>query len=134
VFVSVVITGSMMVVSSMMLKLPWTQVIFYLAAIATMSTALCGLAVALGALFPNFKEENPSKIVSGFGGTLCLVISFIYLILFLSLTAIPGLSRVSKWPMAVPDWLSLGLAALLSFGVLYFPLQLAWRRVKRLEI
>ena len=41
-----------------------------------MSGALCGLAVGLGALFPNFKEDNPSKIVSGFGGTLCLVASF----------------------------------------------------------
>ena len=39
-----------------------------------MSAALSGLAVGLGALFPNFKEDNPSKIVSGFGGTLCLVV------------------------------------------------------------
>jgi len=36
---------------------------------------LSGLTVGMGALFPNFKEHNPSKIVSGFGGTLTLVLA-----------------------------------------------------------
>ena len=34
-----------------------------------------GLAAGVGVLYPNFKENNPSKIVSGFGGTFCLVLS-----------------------------------------------------------
>ena len=55
-----------------------------------MSAALCGLSVGLGALFPNFKEDNPSKIVSGFGGTLCLVASFVYIVLFITLLAFPA--------------------------------------------
>ena len=45
-----------------------------------MTLTLTGLAVGLGALYPNFKEENPSKIVSGFGGTFCLVLSFLYIL------------------------------------------------------
>lgn len=36
---------------------------------------LSGLTVGMGALFPNFRELNPSKIVSGFGGTLTLILS-----------------------------------------------------------
>jgi ABC-2 type transport system permease protein len=90
--------------------------------------------VGLGALFPNFKEENPSKIVSGFGGTLCLVISFIYLILFLSLTAVPSMRRVSGWSLLISDELALGIATLATLAMLIIPLELAWRRVKRLEI
>jgi ABC-2 type transport system permease protein len=47
-----------------------------------------GLAVGLGALFPNFKEDNPSKIVSGFGGTFCLVLSFLYIVAAVTLLAL----------------------------------------------
>ena len=67
-----------MVASSLMLKFPWWRVAFFAGSIGLMSAALSGLSVGLGALFPNFKEDNPSKIVSSFGGTLCLVISFVY--------------------------------------------------------
>jgi ABC-2 type transport system permease protein len=130
-FVSVTITGVMIVASSIMLKLPAGQIAFYLAAVALMCVALCGLSVGLGALFPNFKEENPSKIVSGFGGTLCLVLSFIYLFLFLALT-LPGVNGLVHLPL--PTWSVLGVAGLLSVAALIFPMQLAWRRVKRLEI
>jgi ABC-2 type transport system permease protein len=77
-----IITVSLMIASSAMLNLPWPKVLFFSFAIGLMSASLAGLAVGLGALFPNFKEDNPSKIVSGFGGTLCLVISFIYITLF----------------------------------------------------
>jgi len=35
-----------------------------------MCFSLISLCVGLGALFPNFKEDNPAQIVSGFGGTL----------------------------------------------------------------
>ena len=45
---------------------------------AAMCVGLPGIAVGLGALFPNFREDNPSKIVSGFGGTVCLVVSLAF--------------------------------------------------------
>ena len=48
--------------------------------ISTMTFTLTALATGLGALYPNFREDNPSKIVSGFGGTLCLVLSFLYIV------------------------------------------------------
>src|SRR5205823_6320185 len=74
---SMAITVTLNVASSLMLHLPASRVVFFAASIAIMSATMCGLAVGLGALFPNLKEDNPSKIVSSFGGTLCLVVSFI---------------------------------------------------------
>jgi ABC-2 type transport system permease protein len=133
-FVSVTITGVMIVASSIMLKLPASRVAFYLLAVVLMCMALCGLSVGLGAVFPNFKEENPSKIVSGFGGTLCLVLSFIYLILFLALSAVPAIIHVHPWPFVYAKTLGVGVAVLLSLAAFLIPMQLAWRRVKRLEI
>jgi ABC-2 type transport system permease protein len=99
-----------------------------------MSASLSGLAVGLGALFPNFKEDNPSKIVSGFGGTLCLVISFIYIAVFVSLVALPEVLNVTGMKVAVPDALPLIVAVLLSLALLFFPLLAASHHVKRLEI
>jgi ABC-2 type transport system permease protein len=117
-----------------MLHLDGARVVFFAIAIALMSASLSGLAVGLGALFPNFKEDNPSKIVSGFGGTLCLVVSFIYITLFVALAALPDLRRVVRVDFPVVDTAAFALAALLSAIVLLVPLGLATRRVKNLEI
>lgn len=134
VFTTSVITVSLMITSSLMLHLPWVRVGFFAAAIALMSATLSGLSVGLGALFPNFKEDNPSKIVSGFGGTLCLVASFLYITLFVSLAAVPDLARVTKIPWSLPPLLPYALALVLSLSIMLFPLLLAIRRVKNLEI
>jgi len=131
---SMAITVSLMVASSVMLHLPWSQVAFFAAAIGLMSASLSGLAVGLGALFPNFKEDNPSKIVSGFGGTLCLVVSFSYIAAFVALTAVPDIRRVAPQSVAISDGATHLLAVALSLGVLLFPLLAAMRRVKNLEI
>jgi ABC-2 type transport system permease protein len=128
------ITVALMVASSMMLHLPLSKVTFFAFAIALMSAALSGLAVGLGALFPNFKEDNPSKIVSGFGGTLCLVMSFIYISLVIALIALPDLRRVTTMQFALPDEWAHGLAVAMSLALLFIPLHAAARRVKRLEI
>jgi ABC-2 type transport system permease protein len=133
-FATTVITVSLMITSSMMLHQPWLRVGFFAVAIALMSATLSGLAVGLGALFPNFKEDNPSKIVSGFGGTLCLVASFLYITLFVTCVALPDLARVSKFSWPIPTLLPYCVALILSLCVMLFPLLLATRRVKNLEI
>jgi ABC-2 type transport system permease protein len=51
---------------------------------------LSGIAVGLGAKMPDLREESPSKIAAGFGGTLSLVISAIYIIVVVLLTALPS--------------------------------------------
>jgi ABC-2 type transport system permease protein len=128
------ITVGLMIASSLMLHLAWSRVAFFAAAIGLMSMALSGLAVGLGALFPNFKEDNPSKIVSGFGGTLCLVVSFLYIALFVMLAALPDVRRVVKINLPIPDAAPHALAVVLSVAVLLVPLLTATRRVKNLEI
>jgi ABC-2 type transport system permease protein len=114
--------------------LPWQKVGAFALAIALMSASLSGLAVGLGALFPNFKEDNPSKIVSGFGGTLCLVISFLYISVFVALFALPDLRQVSEIQFLLTD----GMCHFIAFGISLFllvvPLFVAARRVKRLEM
>jgi ABC-2 type transport system permease protein len=128
------ITVSLMITSSLMLHMPWLRVAFFAVAIALMSATLSGLAVGLGALFPNFKEDNPSKIVSGFGGTLCLVASFLYITLFVAALALPDVLHIAKTRWLFPTELPYVFAIALSLVVLLVPMILAIRRVKNLEI
>jgi ABC-2 type transport system permease protein len=130
---SILATVTLMTASSMMLHLPWSRIGFFDCAVALPAAALCGLAVGLGALFPNLKEDNPSKIVSGFGGTLCLVISFGYIVVYVSLIAIPGLRQQLHLNFPLSDVIALALAVLGSAALLFVPLFLACRRVKNLE-
>jgi hypothetical protein len=131
---SMAITISLMVISSILLHLPWSRVAFFAASIGLMSASLSGLAVGLGAMFPNFKEDNPSKIVSGFGGTLCLVVSFIYIAVFVALAALPDLQLVAKINLPLAGIVPHALALALSLAVLLFPMLTATKRVKNLEI
>jgi ABC-2 type transport system permease protein len=50
---------------------------------------LSGMAVGLGAMMPDFQEQSPSKIAAGFGGTLNLVLSALYILLIVLMTALP---------------------------------------------
>jgi len=115
-------------------RLPLPSVLFFVVTIAIMSASLSGLAVGLGALFPNFKEDNPSKIVSGFGGTLCLVISFIYISVTVALVAVPGLRIVTKIQFPISDGIALTFALGFSLALLLIPMTMAHRQVKNLEI
>jgi len=128
------ITVSLMIISSLMLHLPWGQVAFFAFSIGIMSIALSGLAVGMGALFPNFKEDNPSKIVSGFGGTLCLVTSFIYITLFVALAAMPDIQRVARRDFLMSGDAPRVIALALSLALIFIPLILGIKRVKNLEI
>lgn len=133
-FITALITGVVMMVSCRILHFSAWKTAAFLAAIVLMSATLSGMAAGLGALFPNFREDNPSKIVSGFGGTLCLVGSFIYVTVFIALVAMPEVRRSAGAAWPISDGLWWAAAILFSAAVLCLPLFLAGARVKRLEI
>lgn len=96
-------TFIILLVSGHMLELPTSDTAFFATAILLLSIGLNAIAVGFGTIFPNMKESNSAKIVSGFGGTLCLITSFAYVALFigslvlarvalLKTTSSPGLS------------------------------------------
>jgi ABC-2 type transport system permease protein len=127
---SLIVTLGLVTLSCYLLRMPWDDLVFFGAVITVMTFALNGLAVGLGVLFPNLKENNPNKIVSGFGGTLCFVLSSVYVIMALTLLVIGGggfHSHIS-WVAA-----SLGGFVVLSLLVGWVPMELAMRRLKNFE-
>ena len=131
---SLVVTLGLITMSCYMLEMSLGRTLFFGMAVSVMTLTLTGLAVGLGALYPNFKEENPSKIVSGFGGTFCLVLSFLYI-----LGSVVLLALATPWTR--PDAgsflrtvLCVGGFAALSFALGWLPLKLGLRRVKTFEL
>ena len=47
---------------------------------AAVSLAVCGLSTGLGAIFLDLDQRNPAAIVSGFGGTLNLVLNLVFML------------------------------------------------------
>ncbi len=127
---SLAVTLSLITISCCLLKMSWDQTAFFGAVVTAMTFSLNGLAVGLGVLYPNFKESNSNKIVSGFGGTLCLVLSFLYIlasVLVLALGA-GGFHAQTPWVFA-----SVAAFALLSVLVGWLPFKLGMRRLNQFE-
>ena len=133
------LTVTLMVVSSLMLRLPPLDVVLYAFVIGTMTVGLTGLAISLGTMFPNFRETNPAKIVSGFGGTLCLIISFIYILLCIAALTIPAAVRLAEKGFLQDHNYGLALSGaiilllVMTVVVAGLPMAVALKRVKRLE-
>ena len=131
---SLLITIGLVWGSCHMLQMPWERTIFFSYGVAVMTLTLNGLAVGLGVLYPNFKEDNPSKIVSGFGGTFCLVLSFLYI-----LASVVALAFGAPWARGGTQPIPVLLASWAVFGVLsmligWLPLKLGLKRVRELEL
>jgi ABC-2 type transport system permease protein len=132
-FASLAVTVPLVVISSCLLKLSWERVVFFGSVIAVMTFSLNGLAAGLGVLYPNLKESNPTKIVSGFGGTFCLVLSFLYI---LGTVLILGFGSAEMATQAPSQWLAAGSIAvfiLLSLVIGWLPLRLGLRRLRNME-
>ena len=127
---SLVVTLGLITLSCYLLKMTWDRIVFFGAVVAVMSFSLNGLAVGLGVLYPNLKEANPTKIVSGFGGTLCLVLSSVYVLASIGLLVF-GAGGLH----AHVDWAAESIVSfvLLSVIIGWVPLKMGVSRLKNFE-
>ena len=133
---SLLVTVNLIALSCHMLRLPWDRTLLLTGAITIMTISLNGLAIGLGVLYPNFKEDNPGKIVSGFGGTFCLVLSFLYIVASVVLLALGA--PWSRWIQSPSGSLALQVGSLAAFAgtsllVGWLPLKLGLRKVASFE-
>jgi ABC-2 type transport system permease protein len=136
---SVLVTSTLSILSCLMLRLEGRMILFFVFTVICMSLTLSGLAVGLGALYPNFKVDNPAKIVSGFGGTFCLVLSLIYIVGIIAFEAAWMHMELFRrnFGVTVSDTTLLtvlAVVALMSFLLCALPTLLASRKLESLEI
>ncbi len=136
------LTTLLVFTSSLSLSLPWQRTVFFCAAVLMMSYALNALALSLGALLPNFREPNPARIISGFGGTLCLISSFLYILFSATALALPEALRwkaqatglpLSPRMILIQDLSGLGAVLFLSLVFGAIPYWMAKKRTKSLD-
>lgn len=134
-----VFTVSLTVLSAVKLELSPLAFGLSVATVIATTLALSGLAVGLGSLYPSFDEENPSRIVSGMGGTLNFLLSMLYVVL-----ATSAMGTVLLWhdlrerlgDGAFP-WILGGALAWIAGSTAVaciLPLRLGLRHLERLEI
>jgi len=74
-----VVSIGLMYISTLMLQVGWGIRVVAVGVAAAVSLAVSGLSTGLGALFIDLRQQNPSAIISGFGGTLNLVMSLAFM-------------------------------------------------------
>lgn len=136
-FFSVSITASLMFFSfhSLHLEAALRWIIAF--AICMMSVGLNGIAVGLGVLFPNMRQ-NSAQIVSGFGGTFCLVLSLAYVAMMVMSVAIPMHVRfMAGLPLEFRFTSMVGViytvTFLMSLAAALIPMRLAERKLQQFE-
>jgi ABC-2 type transport system permease protein len=130
---SLVLTLGLTWLSCHMLKMSFERTVYFTGAITIMTFCLNGLATGLGVLYPNFKEDNPGKIVNGFGGTFCLILSFLYIVLSVVFLAVG--SPWGIWNSQSFGLLTVFLGGFLVLSILVgkLPMVFALRRIKDYE-
>lgn len=127
--------------SDMMLRMPWVVVAIHILTALVLALGLSGLSVGLGACMPNFRETDPSKIAVGFGGTLNLVAGLLYLLVVVALMAGPfhlvlGFTpeRLDD-PRLVPWWTWVSAALGMSVGWIgtYWPMRAGMKNLRGME-
>jgi ABC-2 type transport system permease protein len=131
----------LMVAGDLMLGMPALAVLVHALTVAVLAFGLSGLSVGLGALMPNFKESDPSKITVGFGGTLNLIVGLLFLLLVVGLMAAPYHAQLlldgdeTAAHRVQPVWVIAGAVAGLALGAaaVWFPLRLGARNLRQME-
>jgi ABC-2 type transport system permease protein len=145
--VTSVVTLALMMISAYRLKLPGWMTLLFGATTVLMSFGLSGIAVGIGALFPHFgsgasvmrRDDNPAKIVSGFGGTFCFVMSLVYILIVMGIEAWPLYTHLTGTTFTGYWWLTIVIAVwsvvmFVSLVAITVPMRLAVRRVESLEM
>ena len=79
-FAMIIISVILILISSFMLNVDKDVQIISIVLIMAVSIAVCGLSTGTGAMFIDLKQRNPAAIVSGFGGTLNLILNLCFLV------------------------------------------------------
>lgn len=146
---SIIPCAALVLLSDVMLRVEPIILVSHQLTCLILCLGLCGIAVGLGAKIPNLREESPSRIAAGFGGTLNLVLSTIYILVIVLLTAMPthfylgaqsmhttnlvlGRLRLETW---LEFWLVAGTLASVLLGIVatIVPLRIGFRAFRQME-
>ncbi len=145
--ISLVATELLILLSDLMLQIPPIMIAVHVAVVLVLCLGLSGISVGLGAKMPNLREDDPSKIAAGFGGTLNLLVSLVFIGLVVTSLALPCQFYFSRFetnggfaiPQAITEkfrlWFGLSIAFSLVVGVVatVVPLRMGIKAFRTME-
>jgi ABC-2 type transport system permease protein len=138
-FLSSLLVGETLIgISTTTLRTPVPIAVLQMTTLAGICLGISGLAVGLGTLYPQFHQDNPSKIVSGFGGTLNLVLMLAFVVAMLAIQMVPSAGWIHG-ALAGTDFRRACAMALIAGSVVclcaaLIPMALAMRRIRTMEV
>ena len=87
--ISLVATEALIVLGDLMLRLEPGMIALHMGIVLILCLGLSAISVGLGARLPNLKEDDPSRIAAGFGGTLNLLVSLAFILAIVLTMALP---------------------------------------------
>lgn len=133
-----IVSVALVVTSGLMLSVTPDLVVLHVVTAVAVCLGLAGLSVGLGALYPNFREDNPSKIVAGFGGTLNLVASLFLIGAVILVELIPChwyfQGRLGAHFWSTPMIVAFCIACAICLAATLIPMFLGLKALKRLEV
>ena len=137
----------LVLLSDTMLGLSRKTIVLHEICCVMLCMGLSGIAVGLGARMPDLREVSPAKISSGFGGTLSLVISSLFIMTTVVVAALPthlfllshalgpaGLRGFFAWAgSGEGEAASLVFVVTLGVAATVIPMRLGLRSFRRLE-
>ncbi len=134
---SLFVTVTLMIASDLMLAEPPGMILLHVYTVGMISVGLSGMAVGLSALYPNMREASPAKIVSGFGGTLNLILSLLFVSTAVAVEAVPvylyTLGRIAHRQMVFGLCGAAGVILVLAVVAFTVPMWLGSRALARME-
>lgn len=132
---SFIIANFLMALSAFILNLePQMRILSYITT-TLLSFGLTSLSVGLGAMMPNFKEDNPARIANGIGGTLNVVLSLTYIGLTITLEILMvnfGKGYILFGQINRTAAIAIGFI-LLNIITIYLPIKLGIRHWNKIE-
>lgn len=137
----------LVVLSDLMLGMSGTTLVIHLVCCTMLCSGLSGIAVGLGARMPDLRESSPARIASGFGGTLSLVVSALFIIAVVLLVALPNHLNLMRRALGVmPErdlygfissqagiFSSLAMVVAIGLAATFVPMFLGVRAFRRFE-
>lgn len=140
---------SLVWLSDFVLKLPPAIHVSHQICCVTLCFGLSGIAVGMGARFPSLHEASPARIAAGFGGTLNLILSVLFILIVITVAALPShIYQLTQHEMItnffeehhhVLDWIGtwalLGnlFCALLGWTAVYVPMRIGKKALRGME-
>jgi len=145
--ISLLATEGLVFLSDLMLGMTPVMIVLHLGMVAVLCVGLSGISVGLGARLPNLRETDPSKIAVGFGGTLNLLVSLVFIFAVVTALAVPchlyylGVEHPGTTSLALSHdgfrfWLTVAILVSLSIGAIgtIVPLRIGIKAFQRMEL